>query len=209
VPLVIRTLALRAALLLTTWAAARQGSAAVAAHQVASAVWSLLALALDALAIAAQALTGRWLGAGNAAAVRAVTSRMIVWGCGAGAVLGTIVLASRTVLAPLFGSDPQVRGALVAALLVVALAQPLAGYVFVLDGVLIGAGDGRFLAVAGSVQLALYVPVVIAVAHLAPGGAPGLAWLWAAFAGWYMLTRAVFLGVRERGSTWMVLGAVR
>lgn len=208
-PLVVRTLALRAALLLTTWAAARQGSAAVAAHQVASAVWGLLALALDALAIAAQALTGRWLGAGDAAAVRAVTSRMVSWGCWAGAVVGVLVLACRPLVAPLFTSDPAVRSALMAALAVVALAQPLAGYVFVLDGVLIGAGDGRFLAVAGTIQFGLYVPVVVAVAAVAPGGAAGLAWLWAAFAGWYMLSRAVFLGLRERGQAWMVLGAVR
>jgi len=208
-PLIVRTVALRAALLLTTWAATRQGSAALAAHQVASNIWTLFALALDALAIAAQALTGRWLGAGDIDAVRAVTRRMLLWGVGAGVLFAAGLLLARPVLPTLFDAAPAVRSALVAAMTVTALAQPLAGYVFVLDGVLIGAGDGRFLALAGVVQLTLYAPVAVAVALAAPGGAAGLAWLWVAFAGWFMLTRAVFLGLRYRGARWLVTGAVR
>ncbi len=209
VPLLVRTLALRAALLVTTWAAARQGSAALAAHQVAANVWGLLALALDALAIAAQALTGVRLGAGDVAGVRAVTGRMVRWGVAAGVVLGVLLLLGRGALAPVFTADDDVVTALVAALAVAALTQPLAGYVFVLDGVLIGAGDGRYLAVAGVVQLALYAPVAVVVVRFAPDGAAGLVWLWVAFSGWFMLTRAVALGLRARGTAWMVPGAVR
>lgn len=208
-PLVVRTLALRAALLLTTWAAARQGSAAIAAHHVTSAIWSLLAFALDALAIAAQALTGRWLGAGDVARVRAVTRRMLWWACLGGGVLGALLVLARPLVIPLFTDDPAVRSALLGALAVAAAGQVLAGYVFVLDGVLIGAGDGRYLAVAGVVQLLLYAPVAVLVAERAPGGTQGLVILWLAFGGWYMATRAVFLGLRERGTAWMVLGAVR
>ena len=209
VPLVVRTLTLRAALLLTTYVAVAQGDVALAGHQVAMNVWSLLALALDALAIAAQALTGKALGAGDRDGVRATTARMVWWGVGAGLVLGAGVLAVRGLLAPLFSPDPAVHEAITASLVVVALAQPLAGLVFVLDGVLIGAGDGRYLAVAGVLTLVAYAPLALAVLWLAPPGLPGLTWLWVAFAGGFMLVRAVTLVVRARGEEWLVVGASR
>ncbi len=85
--------------------------------------------------------------------------------------------------------------------------MPMAGWVFVLDGVLIGAGDGRFLAWAGMATLVVYVPFALAVREAAPPGAAGLAWLWAAFAGVFMLARAVTTGWRARGTAWMVTGA--
>jgi putative MATE family efflux protein len=209
VPLVVRTLTLRAALLLTTYVAVAQGDVALAGHQVAMNVWFLLALALDALAIAAQALTGKALGAGDRAGVRAATARMLWWGTAGGAVLGLLVLAGRGVLAPLFSPDPAVQAAIVTALVVVALTQPLAGWVFVLDGVLIGAGDGRYLAGAGVLTLVAYAPLVLLVLAVAPAGLPGLAWLWAAFAGGFMLARGLTLTLRARGDAWMVVGATR
>jgi putative MATE family efflux protein len=159
VPLLVRTLTLRAALLVTTYVAVAQGDAQLAAHQVAMAVWGFLALALDAVAIAGQALTGRALGAGDAEGARALTRRMVVWGAGAGVVFGVLLLAGRGLLAPLFSPEPEVQSALVAVLVVVALTQPLAGWVFVLDGVLIGAGDGRYLAVAGLWTLVAFLPL--------------------------------------------------
>ena len=97
--------------------------------------------------------------------------------------------------------------AAVAALVVAAVTMPMAGWVFVLDGVLIGAGDGRFLAWAGMATLVVYVPFALAVREAAPPGAAGLAWLWAAFAGVFMLARAVTTGWRARGTAWMVTGA--
>jgi len=209
VPLLVRTAALRATLLLTAWAATRLGSAPLAAHQVVANLWSLLALALDALAIAAQALTGRFLGAADVAGTRRATSRMVRWGVGGGVVLGLVLLAVRGLLGPLFSPDAPVRAALAAALVVAALMQPLAGYVFVLDGVLIGAGDGRYLAVAAVVQLLLYLPLIALVAARAPHGPAGLVWLWVAFAAGWMGVRAAFLGRRARGSAWMVTGAGR
>ncbi len=209
VPLLVRTMALRAAFVITTYAATAQGAAPLAAHQVVSNLWSLLALALDALAIAGQALTGKALGAGDVAAVRAATRRMLRWGVVGGGGLGLVLLVCRQWIAPGFSSDPDVRSALVAALLVAAVAQPVCGYVFVLDGVLIGAGDGRFLAVASVLQLALYAPLALAVAALAPHGTPGLVWLWVAFNGGYMTSRAIFLGLRERSDAWLVTGAER
>ncbi len=209
VPLLVRTLTLRAALLVTTFVAIRQGDAALAAHQVATAVWGFLALALDAVAIAGQALTGRALGARDAAGARELTRRMLGWGVGAGAVLGVLLLAVRGLLAPLFSPEPAVQSALAAVLVVIALALPLAGWVFVLDGVLIGAGDGRYLAVAGLWTLLAFLPLCGLVLVAPVTGTPGLVWLWVAFAGGFMLARAVPLGLRARGDAWLVLGPRR
>jgi putative MATE family efflux protein len=209
VPLLIRTLTMRAVLLVATAVAALQGAPALAAHQVTATVWTLLALALDALAIAGQALTGLALGAGDAAGARAALRRMTGWGIGLGAVLGVVLYLVRDLLAPLFTEDAAVQEAMVAALVVAAVMQPLAGYVFVLDGVLIGAGDGRYLALAGIAQLVVFVPVAVAIGAYGPRGTGGLVLLWLAFAGGWMASRALLLGLRARGEAWLVTGATR
>jgi len=90
-------------------------------------------------------------------------------------------------------------------LLVMAFGIPLAGYVFVLDGVLIGAGDAKYLALTGLVNLAVYLPLLWAVSGLS--GTAGIAWLWAAFGFGYIGARAVTLGLRARGDRWIVTGA--
>jgi putative MATE family efflux protein len=208
-PLVVRTVTLRGALLLTTFVAARQGDLALAGHQVAITVWYLLALAHDALAIAGQALTGKALGAGQVAEARALTRRMLQWGLGTGVLLGLVVFAGRGLLAPLFSPDPAVHVAIGTALAVAAVTQPIAGPVFVADGVLIGAGDGRYLAYAGVVTLLAYLPLAVLVLVAAPAGTAGLAWLWVSFAGGFMLARLLTLGVRLRSDAWLVVGASR
>src|SRR4051794_6012790 len=76
VPLIMRTLMLRASLLVMTYAAASLGDADLATMQLALTIWTFLAFTLDAVAIAAQAITGRYLGAGDAVGTRAVTNRM-------------------------------------------------------------------------------------------------------------------------------------
>ena len=202
--LFVRTLALQAVLIVTTAIAARQSDAAIAAHQIAFRLWTLLALALDAIAIAAQAITGRCLGAGDAAAARAATNRMIGWGAVYGIVFGLILLAARPLLPGLFAAAPPVRALLLAVLLVVAAQQPVAGVVFVLDGVLIGAGDQRYLAVAGILSLAVFLPAVWLV-YARHGG---LVALWLAYSLW-LAARFVTLVLRARGSGWLVTGAVR
>jgi putative MATE family efflux protein len=202
VPLLLRTLTLRAALLVMTYGAARLGATDVAAMQLAMTIWTFLAFALDALAIAAQALTGRALGAGNLTATRATAARVRQWGLRAGAVTGLGLAAAAPVLPLLFSEDPAVRHLLVEVLLVAALAQPVAGVVFVLDGVLIGAGDGRYLARAGLVVLLLFAPA--AWAAVAWGGT--LVWLWLTFAVVFMGARCVVLVARARTSTWMTVG---
>ena len=204
VPLLIRTLSLRIVLIIATVVATRIGTVAVAAHQVVFGIWSFLAFALDAIAIAGQAIVGRYLGGADVAATRAATRRMIEWGVAAGIVTGLATIAARPGLIPLFTTDGAVRSALEPVLLIAALFQPVAGIVFVLDGVLIGAGDARYLAVAGLGTMAVFVPCAVAVLafHL------GLTGLWWAM-GIFMLARMAFLSTRAYGTRWLVTGATR
>jgi putative MATE family efflux protein len=205
--LMLRTLSLRAAILLTVLVVTAQGAVNLAAHQLAMTIFSFLAFALDALAIAAQALIGKELGACNAAKARELTRTMIRWGIGFGVLTGLLLAAVAPWVGALFTSDREVQSVLAVALWILAAGQPVAGYVFVLDGVLIGAGDARYLALAGLVNLAVYLPLLAAVAWSGTAGGAGLGWLWAAFAVGYMAARAVTLGLRARSDRWMVLGS--
>lgn len=205
--LFLRTLSLRAAFLATVAVATGLGSPELAGWQIAFTIFSTAAFALDALAIAAQALVGKGLGAGDVESVQRVLRRTVAWGVWFGVVVGGLVAATSGVMGLVFTGDPAVAALIQPALIVLALSQPLAALVFVLDGVLIGAGDARYLALAGVLNLVPYVPALVLVAVLAGGGAAGLAWLAAAFFGVYMLARAVTLGLRVRGSAWMSAGA--
>ncbi len=207
VPLVIRTLTLRASLLVMTYGAASLGATSLASHQLASTIWTFLAFTLDAIAIAAQAITGRYLGASDLVATRSVTRRMIEWGVMGGVVTGVGLALVSPLLGPLFTSDPAVHDMLLPVLLVAALFQPVAGLVFVLDGVLIGAGDGRYLAWGGLVVLAVFAPVALLVATTAGDAGGGLVWLWMVFGVLFMGSRGAVLLHRARGTAWMTTGA--
>ncbi|MBD0673395.1 MATE family efflux transporter [Streptomyces sp. CBMA156] len=203
-PLLVRTISLRAVLMTATAVAARLGDDQVAAHQITMTLFNFLAFALDAIAIAGQAVIGRFLGASDVPGARAATRRMVEWGIVSGLVLGLLVVLARPLYIPLFTPDPAVRAQLGTALLLLALTQPVAGLVFVLDGVLMGAGDGPYLAWAGLATLVVFVPVALAV----PATGAGLAGLWWAM-NLFMLLRAGFLAWRARGGKWLVTGAVR
>jgi putative MATE family efflux protein len=202
--LMVRTVALRLALTAATAVAARLGAAEVAAHQVAFELWNALALALDAIAIAGQALVGRLLGAGDVAAARAATRRMVEIGVAFGVLVGVLLLALRGVLPHAFSADPRVIALAAFVLLFVGAMQPVNAVVFVLDGVLMGAGDMRYLAVSMVAAAALF----LAAAAVLVGTGAGLGWLWTAVGG-LMLARLVALVARVRSDRWLVVGAVR
>jgi len=199
--LLVRTAALRAALALTTAVATRIGTADLAAHQVAFQVWNFLALALDALAIAAQAMVGRFLGAGDGGQARRASRRMIELGVGAGVAFGVLVLATEPVLPAVFTDDGEVRRLTGFLLWWVAAMQPVNAIAFVLDGVLIGAGDVRFLAWAMVGDAAVFA----LAAGLVLGMGLGIGWLWAAL-GVFMAARAMTLYARFARPNWIVLG---
>ena len=201
--LLARTIGLRIYLLAAVWGAGRLGTVALAAHTIASNLWGTLALALDALAIAAQALVGHELGAGRTTQVRAVVARMNRWGLGFGVITGIGLAALSPVLPAAFTGDQAVDRALLPVLLVAALFQPAAGVVFVLDGVLIGAGDSVYLAWASLACTALFLGALAIVL----GAGLGLTWLWVAV-GLFTLARLACLWTRSQGTAWMRVGAV-
>ncbi|WP_443035053.1 MATE family efflux transporter [Streptomyces sp. BE133] len=204
VPLLVRTLSLRAVLMTATAVAARLGDTEIAAHQIILSLWNLMAFALDAIAIAGQAIIGRYLGADDAKGAREACRRMVQWGIASGVAFGALIVLARPLFVPLFTGDQSVQDTLFPALLVVALSQPIAGVVFVLDGVLMGAGDGRYLAWAMLVTLALFAPVAL----LVPTFGGGLTALWWAMA-LMMTVRMVTLWLRTRSGKWIVTGATR
>ncbi|MGK2929571.1 MAG: MATE family efflux transporter [Acidimicrobiales bacterium] len=202
--LLVRTLALRGSLTLFTAIAARIGAVEVGAHEVAFAIWSLLALALDAIAIAGQAMIGRFLGADDTATARDVGRRMLHLGTAAGIALGALVLVVRPFVPDVFSNDGDVVSLAGFLLLFVALLQPVNGAVFVLDGLLIGAGDMAFLAKAmvGAALAVVPLAVYVSVAGL------GIGWVWAAITV-LMVSRLAVLAVRWRSGAWAVTGAER
>jgi putative MATE family efflux protein len=202
-PLVVRTGSLLAVSIAVTALAARIDDVAVAAHQIAFQLNLLLALTLDAIAIAAQAMVGRLLGAREPDRARAASRRMIELGIVAGLAVGALVAISAPWFPHLFTDDAAVVDLAAQVLLVVAVLQPLAAVVFVLDGVLIGAGDQRYLALAMLVaSFGVFAPIAALVA--ATGG--GLLALWGAIAAW-MMARAVGMIGRFVGTRWTRLGA--
>ena len=165
--LFLRTASLRAAMLLAVFAATQQGPDELAAFQVTMTVFATLAFALDALAIAAQALIGKGLGEGDlgrrprgAAPVHPVGHRRgrRCW--------AWCTIALSPFAAALFTSDASVAALLPLSLAIVGVGAPLGGYVFVLDGVLIGAGDARYLALTGLLNVAVFVPLAVAAASV-------------------------------------------
>ncbi|MEY2847593.1 MAG: hypothetical protein RI885_258 [Actinomycetota bacterium] len=200
--LLLRTASLRVALLATVVVATGQGVTQLATMQIALTVFFTLAFALDALAIAGQAMIGHALGAADVVRVTAITRRLVFFGLMGGAALGVLIAAVSPFAGAVFTSDAAVGAAVTPVLLTMAAGVPIAGLVFVLDGVLIGAGDARYLALTGIVNVAVYLPL-LGVAG--PTGSPTL--LWVAFGLGYITARAVTLSLRARGTRWMVTGA--
>lgn len=203
-PLFVRTIALRAVFLLAAAVAARLGDVTLAAYHVTAALWFALALALDAIAIAGQALLGKVLGSGDRVEARAITAQVLRISVLLGVGLGFAVLLARPWLPGLFSADPAVQETIAVGLLVVALQQPLAGAVFAWDGILIGAGDTKWLAFAQTAVLLVFMPAALAVLWF-DGGIAGLWWAVA----WFLVVRALLLGWRVRQDTWLRIGPVR
>ncbi|MFZ8978413.1 MAG: MATE family efflux transporter [Candidatus Nanopelagicales bacterium] len=204
VPLFVRSAALRGVLVIAAAVAARLGDQELAAYHVTVTLFFALALALDAVAIAGQALTGKSLGSGEVAQSRVIARRIVWWSVWLGVGLTVIILALRPWLPQWYGDDAQVSALISSALLVLALLQPMAGIVFALDGVLIGAGDTRWLAWA---QVAVFLAFLPA-AWLVLVGDGDVADLWWAL-GWFLLVRTVLVVWRARGSAWLITGATR
>ncbi len=161
--LVARTLLLLAAFTLATAVAARVGTVAVAAHQVAIQVWLFLALAIDALAVAAQAMVGRYRGIGDEEAARAAGNRILTWSVTSGVALAALLAVLRPVLPDLFSDDAVVVAAVGTVYPFVVLTQPLNAAVFAWDGIVMGAGDFAYLRTAMAIAAVAAGAVLLAV----------------------------------------------
>jgi putative MATE family efflux protein len=201
----VRTSALYASFVVASAVLARIGTTSLAAHQVAFQLWTFLALILDAVAIAAQVIVGRMLGAGDADSAYDASKRMIWWSLALGGVLGAVMLALTWTLPHAFTDDAAVIDRAQAIWPLFALMQPLAGVVFALDGILIGAGDTRFLMwsmlVAG---VGVYVPIALAALHFDWG----IVGVWCGLIA-LLVARALALGWRFVSRRWAVTGVPR
>ena len=205
--LLLRTVSLRVALVATTVAATGEGTVPLAATQVLLTLYFTAALVLDAFAIAGQALVGHGLGASDVERVRAVLRRLLFWGLVTSVAVGALLAATSPVLGRVFTSDAAIVQAIGAGVLVVAASLPIGAVVFVLDGVLIGAGDGRYLAWTGLLNLAVYLPLLVLATSIAEDAVSAVVGIQLAFCGGYLAARAATLALRARGTRWMRVGA--
>ena len=203
-PLLWRSLALRTVLLGTSVVAARLGAHELAAFYVSLTVWYVLANLLDAIAIAAQAMIGKRLGASQGHLVHAVVRRLLQWAVGYGAIVGVLTMLLAPVVPPLFSADPDVQHLITVCLLMVGVHQPLSALVFLLDGVLVGSGDTRYLAVVLTAGMTVFLPLAWSVVHFDFG----VVGLWCAMIA-FMSTRGVLMWKRARSDEWIVEGATR
>jgi putative MATE family efflux protein len=203
--LVLRSLAFQACFISATAVAAHTSTAAVGAHQVVLQLWMFLALVLDSLAIAAQSLVGAALGAGDARRARGLAWQIARYGLVFGTGLGVVFAALAGVLPNVFTSDASVLAAIPHAWWFFVALQPIAGVVFALDGVLLGAGDAAFLRTATLSAAAVgFLPLV----WLSLAFDWGLVGIWTGLSLFMVIRLGTLLG-RARSESWAVLGAVR
>jgi putative MATE family efflux protein len=198
----VRTGALLGSFLVASAVLARVGPASLAAHQIAFQLFVFLALVLDALAIAAQVMVGRLLGAGDAARARAAAGRVILWSVVVATAFGVVLAALSDVIPRAFTDDEAVVQQAQEIWWLFAALMPINGAVFALDGILIGAGDTRFLMWGMLAAAAVYVPVAL----LALDQGWGIVGVWWGLAG-LIAVRALTCGVRFLGSRWVLTGA--
>jgi putative MATE family efflux protein len=199
----VRTAALYGSFLVAGAVLARIGEDSLGAHQIAFQLFVFLALVLDAIAIAGQVIVGRMLGASDGEGARAAARRMLGWSLLVGCAFGVVLLALHDVLPRAFSSDERVIDKAQVLWPLFALMQPAGAVVFALDGILIGAGDARYL--AGAMVFAglfVFVPISLAALHF-DWGLAGVWWGLNAL----MIARLATLGFRFASGRWVVLGA--
>ncbi|WP_368681681.1 MATE family efflux transporter [Mycobacterium intracellulare] len=196
--LVVRTLAFQACFVSAGAVAARFGASALAAHQVVLQLWEFLALVLDSLAIAAQALVGAALGAGDAAHAKSVARRVTLFSAAAAALLAALCAVGFSALPRLFTDDRSVLAAIGVPWWFLVAQLPFAGIVFALDGVLLGAGDAAFMRTATVISaLVGFLPLI----WLSLVFGWGLAGIWTGLTT-FVLLRLVFVGARAISGRW-------
>ncbi|MEO6885535.1 MAG: MATE family efflux transporter [Jatrophihabitantaceae bacterium] len=201
--LIVRAAAFQVAFLTAAAVAARMGTAQIAAHQIGLQLWEFTALLLDSFAIAAQSLVGAALGADDAAVARRIAWQVARWGLYAGAFFGALLAAGWTLVPRAFTSSEAVLAQTHVFWPWFVAMFPLAGVVFALDGVLIGAGDVAFLRT---------ITIIAGVFAFAPLNLAALHWHWGIGGVWagltaFIVVRFVGMVLRARSDRWVVTGA--
>jgi MATE family, multidrug efflux pump len=201
--LTVRTAAFFVTFTVAASVAARIGNTTLAAHQIGAQIWTFCALFLDSTAIAAQALIGRLLGAGQVDAALALARRLLTAGALLGVAFGVVLAAGALVVPRAFTSDAGVISKAHVLWPWLVLMMPVNGWVFALDGILFGAGDLRFMrnvTIAGA--LGGYLPLTLATAEFGWG----LTGIWVGISA-FIWIRAAIGYARWRGRRWLVGGA--
>ncbi|RBP98803.1 MATE family efflux transporter [Bifidobacterium xylocopae] len=205
-PLFLRTLALRVCLAGTVVAAAHLGEQVLAAYQAVNSTWNFGLNMLDAVGIAGQSLVATELGARHKGRARMMTDLSAKAGMAMGIVVGLIMIILGITAASLFSPSPAVRTLITVGMAVEGVFMPIAGWMWALDGILIGAGDYRYLAATCSLTALIYVGALTPLTLWAQTWT-SQAWrtvmLWSAINFLFIGARAVFNGLRARGDAWM------
>lgn len=206
-PLFLRTLALRAALVASVMAAASMGTKVLAAYQVVNAAWNFTVNALDSIAIAGQTLVGAELGAQEYDRARKLTNGTARAGFVVGVVVGIVFALLGLVAGQLFSPNPSIQLLVSAGMIAVGILMPLQGWMWALDGILIGAGDFLYLALTCTVSACIHIVallvLVFCIDPLLPSDVIRIALLWAVMGVFLMGGRGIANGLRSKGDTWM------
>lgn len=207
-PLFVRTLALRVAIVGTVAAAASMGTEVLAGYQVVNALWNFAANILDSVAIAGQALVGAELGAKSLPNARILSNKTAKAGALIGCFVGAAFIALAFFAGSIFSPNTDIRSVIAAGMLISGITMPLQGWMWALDGILIGAGDFRYLAItlllASGVYLLVLCGVCFGVAPLLESDFWKAILLWITFDIVLMGGRALANGLRIRKDIWMV-----
>jgi putative MATE family efflux protein len=205
-PLFLRTLALRVCLASTVIAAAHLGEQVLAGYQAVNSTWNFGLNALDAIGIAGQSLVASELGAHHKSRARIITTISARAGMLLGLIVGLFMIILGLIAAPLFSPNHDIQTLISTGMIVEGIFMPIAGWMWTLDGILIGAGDYKYLAGTCSVTAAIYIAVLIPLTIIANHW-PSQIWriigLWSAINILYIGIRAIFNGLRTRTDTWM------
>lgn len=210
-PLFLRTLALRVAIVATVVVAAAMGTQVLAGYQIVNATWSFAVNVLDSVAIAGQALVGAKLGARDFSQARSLTTITARAGAIIGVAVGALFVVLGFFAGALFSPNPDIQSVVTAGMVVVGATMPMQGWMWALDGILIGAGDFRYLAITLLAAAAAYIGALAAIMGLIM---PILTTdfersfaLWLAFTAVLMGGRAIANGLRIRTDIWMMRAA--